>query len=114
MVLTRTHARGLGLETGTQVWLTPASGATVVPSMRPRASVLDDHDATQVRLDADPSRVDAAAAALLRGSAAVRRPVAVDAGADRRQRTTGRRSGASTCDGSASVASTSDGIDGQR
>jgi sulfate transport system ATP-binding protein len=45
VVLTRTHARGLGLETGTQVWLTPASGATVVPSMRPRPSVLDDHDA---------------------------------------------------------------------
>ena len=44
VVLTRTHARGLGLETGTQVWLTPASGATVVPSMRPRPSVLDDHD----------------------------------------------------------------------
>ena len=45
VVLTRTHARGLGLETGTTVWLTPASGATVVPSMRRHASVLDEQDA---------------------------------------------------------------------
>jgi sulfate transport system ATP-binding protein len=34
VVLTRTHARGLGLEPGVQVWLTPASGATTVPAMR--------------------------------------------------------------------------------
>ena len=33
VVLTRTHARQLGLETGARVWVTPASGATVVPSM---------------------------------------------------------------------------------
>ena len=51
VVLTRTHARGLGLETGTQVWLTPASGATVVPSMRPRPSVLDDHDAHDAQVE---------------------------------------------------------------
>jgi sulfate transport system ATP-binding protein len=34
VVLTRTHARALGLEPGVQVWLTPASGATTVPRMR--------------------------------------------------------------------------------
>jgi sulfate transport system ATP-binding protein len=34
VVLTRTHARGLGLAPDVQVWLTPASGATVVPAMR--------------------------------------------------------------------------------
>jgi sulfate transport system ATP-binding protein len=32
--MTRTHARSLGVEPGVQVWLTPASGATVVPAMR--------------------------------------------------------------------------------
>ncbi|PVG82541.1 sulfate ABC transporter ATP-binding protein [Nocardioides gansuensis] len=37
VVLTRTHARGLGLEEGATVWLTPAPGATVVPAMRPLA-----------------------------------------------------------------------------
>jgi sulfate transport system ATP-binding protein len=35
VVLTRTHARQLGLETGARVWVTAASGATMVPSMRP-------------------------------------------------------------------------------
>jgi sulfate transport system ATP-binding protein len=35
VVLTRTHARQLGLETGARVWVTAASGATTVPSMRP-------------------------------------------------------------------------------
>lgn len=34
VVLTRTHARALGLAEGATVWLTPASGATVIPSMR--------------------------------------------------------------------------------
>jgi len=34
VVLTRTHARALGLEPGVHVWLTPASGATTVPRMR--------------------------------------------------------------------------------
>jgi sulfate transport system ATP-binding protein len=33
VVLTRTHARQLGLESGARVWVTPASGATVIPSM---------------------------------------------------------------------------------
>ncbi len=32
VVLTRTHARGLGLEEGQQVWLWPAGGATVMPA----------------------------------------------------------------------------------
>jgi sulfate/thiosulfate transport system ATP-binding protein len=45
VTLTRTHTRGLGLETGSTVWLTPASGATTVPSMRRHASVLDEQDA---------------------------------------------------------------------
>jgi sulfate transport system ATP-binding protein len=31
--LTRTHARAIGLEPDVKVWLTPASGATVVPAM---------------------------------------------------------------------------------
>jgi sulfate/thiosulfate transport system ATP-binding protein len=35
VVMTRTHARALGLREGSTVWLTVASGATVVPSMRP-------------------------------------------------------------------------------
>ena len=35
VVLTRAHARALGVEEGSTVWLTPASGAAVVPSMRP-------------------------------------------------------------------------------
>jgi sulfate transport system ATP-binding protein len=35
VVLTRTHARAMALVEGTTVWLTPATGATVVPSMRP-------------------------------------------------------------------------------
>ena len=34
VVLTRTHARSLGLAEGATVWLTPANGATVIPSMR--------------------------------------------------------------------------------
>jgi len=33
VVLTRTHARSLGLEEGVRVWLTPASGATTIPAM---------------------------------------------------------------------------------
>jgi len=33
VVLTRTHARQLGLESGDRVWVTPASGATVIPTM---------------------------------------------------------------------------------
>jgi sulfate transport system ATP-binding protein len=33
IVVTRTHARQLGLETGARVWITAASGATVVPAM---------------------------------------------------------------------------------
>lgn len=35
VVLTRTHARSLGIEEGSTVWLTVTAGATVVPSMRP-------------------------------------------------------------------------------
>ena len=35
VVLTRTHARAMALTEGTTVWLTPATGATVIPSMRP-------------------------------------------------------------------------------
>jgi sulfate transport system ATP-binding protein len=34
VVLTRTHARQLGLDTNLNVWLTPAQGATTVPVMR--------------------------------------------------------------------------------
>jgi len=34
VVMTRTHARALGIEEGATVWLTPASGATVIPRMR--------------------------------------------------------------------------------
>ncbi|MFC4783072.1 sulfate/molybdate ABC transporter ATP-binding protein [Nocardioides sp. MAHUQ-72] len=34
VVMTRTHARSLGLEQGSKVWLTPEQGATMVPSMR--------------------------------------------------------------------------------
>jgi len=33
VVLTRTHARQLGLESGARVWVSPASGATLIPSM---------------------------------------------------------------------------------
>ena len=33
VILTRTHARQLGIEEGVRVWVTPASGATTVPSM---------------------------------------------------------------------------------
>ncbi|MFT3874033.1 MAG: sulfate ABC transporter ATP-binding protein [Nocardioides sp.] len=32
VVLTRTHAQGLGLAEGATVWLTPASGATMIPA----------------------------------------------------------------------------------
>lgn len=35
VVLTRAHARQLGLETGVPVWVTPASGAAVIPAMLP-------------------------------------------------------------------------------
>ncbi|MBB3042840.1 sulfate ABC transporter ATP-binding protein [Nocardioides sp. LMS-CY] len=34
LVLTRTHARQLGIEPGVRVWVTPASGALTVPSMK--------------------------------------------------------------------------------
>ena len=34
VVLTRTHARQLGLVEGTRVWLTASSGAVTVPAMR--------------------------------------------------------------------------------
>jgi len=34
VVLTRTHARSLGLDTGRHVWLTPTAGATTVPAMQ--------------------------------------------------------------------------------
>jgi len=33
VVLTKTHARAIGLDPDVRVWLTPASGATVVPAM---------------------------------------------------------------------------------
>ncbi|WP_182525629.1 sulfate/molybdate ABC transporter ATP-binding protein [Nocardioides dongkuii] len=33
VVMTRTHARSVGLEQGARVWLTPASGATTVPAL---------------------------------------------------------------------------------
>ncbi|CAB4703794.1 MAG: sulfate ABC transporter ATP-binding protein [Actinobacteria bacterium] len=33
VLMTRTHARSLGLEVGVSVWLTPATGATTVPVM---------------------------------------------------------------------------------
>lgn len=33
VVLTRTHARALGIDVGSRVWLTAADGATTVPSM---------------------------------------------------------------------------------
>ena len=33
VVLTRTHARSLGIGEGSTVWLTPATGATVIPRM---------------------------------------------------------------------------------
>ena len=33
VVLTRTHARALGLEQGVRVWVTPAAGAITVPNM---------------------------------------------------------------------------------
>ncbi|MBA3780933.1 MAG: sulfate ABC transporter ATP-binding protein [Nocardioides sp.] len=34
VLLTRTHARSLGIEEGSTVWLTPATGAIVVPRMK--------------------------------------------------------------------------------
>ena len=33
VVLTKTHARAIGLDTDVRVWLTPANGATVVPAI---------------------------------------------------------------------------------
>ena len=36
VVLTRTHARQLGLEAGAQVWVTPATGAAVLPARQPQ------------------------------------------------------------------------------
>jgi sulfate transport system ATP-binding protein len=38
VVTTRTHARALGLDEGVRVWLTPATGATTVPAMKPLAA----------------------------------------------------------------------------
>jgi sulfate transport system ATP-binding protein len=35
VVTTRSHARALGLEEGLRVWLTPSSGRTTVPAMKP-------------------------------------------------------------------------------
>ena len=35
VVLTRTHARAIGLDEHVRVWLTPTTGATVVPAMSP-------------------------------------------------------------------------------
>ena len=37
-VMTRTHARSLDLQEGATVWLTPMTGATTVPAMRPVAT----------------------------------------------------------------------------
>jgi sulfate/thiosulfate transport system ATP-binding protein len=39
VVMTRTHARSLGLAEGSRVWLTAATGATTIPAMRQVASV---------------------------------------------------------------------------
>ena len=39
VVMTRTHARSLGLGEGSRVWLTAATGATTIPAMRQVASV---------------------------------------------------------------------------
>jgi sulfate transport system ATP-binding protein len=39
VVLTRTHARSLGLAPGARVWLTPAPGAITVPVMAPSVLV---------------------------------------------------------------------------
>ena len=39
VVMTRTHARHLGIEEGVKVWLTPASGATTIPAMGSLVSV---------------------------------------------------------------------------
>ncbi len=44
VVLTRTHARSLGLEVGSRVWLTPAPGATTVPAMGGHPGVAERHD----------------------------------------------------------------------
>src|SRR4051794_11179343 len=44
VVVTRTHARQLGLEVGASVWLSPASGATTVPSMGRLAAAADPAD----------------------------------------------------------------------
>ena len=38
VVTTRTHARALGLEEGMRVWITPTTGATTVPAMKPLLS----------------------------------------------------------------------------
>ncbi|WP_243056343.1 sulfate/molybdate ABC transporter ATP-binding protein [Nocardioides sp. SR21] len=37
VILTRTHARQLGVEEGVRVWVTPVSGATTVPTMAANA-----------------------------------------------------------------------------
>ncbi len=41
ITLTRTHARALGLEEGTTVWLTPAAGANTVPRISSAALAAD-------------------------------------------------------------------------
>ena len=38
VVTTRTHARALGLEEGMRLWITPTTGATTVPAMKPLLS----------------------------------------------------------------------------
>lgn len=40
VVLTRSHARGLGVGEGDTVWLAPASGATIIPAMTPVPTTL--------------------------------------------------------------------------
>ncbi|MGZ4487375.1 MAG: sulfate/molybdate ABC transporter ATP-binding protein [Nocardioides sp.] len=42
VVMTRTHARSLGIEEGAKVWLSPEAGATSVPVMRPHPDLLSD------------------------------------------------------------------------
>jgi sulfate transport system ATP-binding protein len=39
VVMTRTHARSVGIDQGSTVWLTVTAGATVVPSLRPSMAV---------------------------------------------------------------------------
>ena len=48
ITLTRTHARALGLEEGATVWLTPASGANVVPRIGAAAALDPDEVPGQI------------------------------------------------------------------